>query len=215
MSNNFIAIALKGDVLVVDSRLVAERLGILHKNFLATIYRYQSEIEQEEGFGSIAFETESKISGGRINPKPGKFAWLTEPQLSFLMTLSRNTPQVVQCKRLLVKAFVLAKEQLSNANEGQNLLGRAVSEFVEDMVAPKPLLPKASALTVVMLGSEYMTIDGFFSCFDKGFSALEYTTLFHEMMVYCFERGIEIPTISTAQKIEHLFPIEVLTQHHK
>lgn len=44
-------------------------------------------------------------------------AFLTEPQATLLMTYSRNTEQVRQCKRQLVKAFEKAKLVLSSAVE--------------------------------------------------------------------------------------------------
>ena len=36
-------------VLVVDSRLIAQELGIKHKNFLATLNKYIDEIEEDWG----------------------------------------------------------------------------------------------------------------------------------------------------------------------
>lgn len=41
---------------VVDSRLIAEELGIQHKNFISTISKYKSEIT--ECFGALAFQTD-------------------------------------------------------------------------------------------------------------------------------------------------------------
>ncbi len=93
----------RDSVLVIDSRLIAESLGIAHKNLLATIEKYKQQIEST--FGIIAFETRKSKRG-----KPEKFAWLTEQQSTFLMTLSRNTEKVVQCKLELVKAFDEAKK---------------------------------------------------------------------------------------------------------
>jgi hypothetical protein len=94
-------------VLVVDSRLIAPRLGIEHINFLETIGDYESQIEQ--AFGIVRFETEKL--GGRGRPQ--RYALLTEEQATFVMTLSRNTPEVVQCKIELVQAFSKAKDLLS------------------------------------------------------------------------------------------------------
>jgi phage regulator Rha-like protein len=63
--------------LVVDSRLIAERLFIQHRNLLETLKKYQSEIEK--AFGQVAFETETVTnSAGAVNET--KFALLTEPQ---------------------------------------------------------------------------------------------------------------------------------------
>lgn len=92
--------------LVVDSRLIAERLGIEHESFLRTIDTYQTQLEQ--AFGILRFEI-GKIQG---RGRPSRYALLTEDQATFLMTLSRNTAQVVQCKIELVQAFSKAKELL-------------------------------------------------------------------------------------------------------
>lgn len=98
--------------LVVDSRLVAERLGIEHESFMKTLREYQSLIEKD--FGSIRFEIGSKTGA---NAKPGGkqpvFCLLTEDQATVLMTFSRNTVQVVKCKIDLVQSFSKAKKLLS------------------------------------------------------------------------------------------------------
>lgn len=102
------------DTLVVDSRLVARELGIGHRNFVETIRTYENDIQQS--FGILRFET-SKLSGvGR----PESYYWLTEDQATFLMTLSRNTPEAVQCKLNLVKAFSHAKELLKRRDQVQD-----------------------------------------------------------------------------------------------
>lgn len=104
-----IEVVTKGDRLVVDSRLIALDLDIQHKNLAETIRKYESVIQQR--FGTITFETaSSKMPDGRINPKPEKFYWLTESQATFLMTLSRNTDRVIECKANLVQAFMDAKQ---------------------------------------------------------------------------------------------------------
>jgi phage regulator Rha-like protein len=101
-------------VLVVDSRLIAQELDIQHKNFLATLTKYIEEIEED--WGQVAFETETVTNSvGAGNSV--KYALLTEPQATLLMTYSRNTEQVRQCKRHLVKAFEKAKLALSSAVE--------------------------------------------------------------------------------------------------
>jgi phage regulator Rha-like protein len=41
--------------LVVDSRLIAQELGIEHDNYMQTINNYQTEVEKE--FGVFLFET--------------------------------------------------------------------------------------------------------------------------------------------------------------
>jgi phage regulator Rha-like protein len=93
--------------LVVDSRLIAEQLGIEHKHFIRNIRSHKPTIEAN--FGVVSFEN-SRTESGRVET----FAWLTEPQATFLMTLSRNTPEVIRCKVGLVKAFDRQKKQLES-----------------------------------------------------------------------------------------------------
>lgn len=95
-----------GDTLVVDSRLIAEQLGIEHRSFLETLDNYETQIEQ--AFGILRFQTAEIDGRGR----PGRYALLTEDQATFVMTLSRNSPEVVECKLNLVRAFSRAKQLL-------------------------------------------------------------------------------------------------------
>ena len=94
--------------LVVDSRLIAQELGVTHKAFMETIRKYEKQAEQS--FGILRFET-AEIKG---RGQPEKFAYLTEDQATFLMTLSRNTPEVVRCKVMLVTQFSQAKKALQS-----------------------------------------------------------------------------------------------------
>ena len=129
-SSQSIEVTQKGDCLVVDSRLVAKSLGIEHETFMRTLKKYETRIEQR--FGIIRFEI------GEINGRgqPQKFAWLDEDQSMFLMTLSRNTDQVVECKANLVEAFskarkmtpALVEENQSLAMENENLRLRLALE---------------------------------------------------------------------------------------
>ena len=104
----------QGDVLVVDSRLIADELGIDHRSLFRTIKKYQTELQQ--GFGILRFEI-TKLDG---RGRPEEFCYLTEPQSTFLMTLSRNTPSVVACKLKLVEAFEKAKSVIATVIPQQN-----------------------------------------------------------------------------------------------
>lgn len=85
----------------IDSRLIAPRLGIQHRNLIETIRKYQSQLEQ---FGQLPFETAvgNRRQGGG---KAEVYCLLGEDQAVALMTLSRNTPRVVHLKMALVRAF--------------------------------------------------------------------------------------------------------------
>ena len=92
--------------LVVDSRLIADSLGIDHESLMKTINKYQTQAEQS--FGILRFEI-GEIQG---RGQPEKYCLLTEDQAFFFMTLSRNTPEVVSAKLSLVKSFSEAKKLL-------------------------------------------------------------------------------------------------------
>jgi anti-repressor protein len=114
MTNSIVSITdLNGD-LVVDSRLIALRLNIQHETFMRTIKKYESKIEQR--FGIIRFEI------GEINGRgqPEKFALLTEDQATTLMTFSKNTDEVIDCKLDLVAAFSQAKQIIKTVIPQQN-----------------------------------------------------------------------------------------------
>lgn len=115
----------------VDSRLVAERLEIEHRSFLETIMEFKTRIEQE--FGFLRLETAEIKGRGR----PGRFAFLNEDQAIFLVTLSRNTPQVVECKISIVKSFSSTRK-LNNpdASAIDRLQAQIALEFEKDKYRP-------------------------------------------------------------------------------
>jgi phage regulator Rha-like protein len=117
-------------VLVVDSRLVAKELGIQHENFMDTLKKYQTEAEQ--AFGVLRFET-GKPPSGSLGGRPEKFAFLTEEQATFYATLSRNTPEVVQLKAKIVKAFFEARRLLQSAGITQPTTTTAYIQRLQNM----------------------------------------------------------------------------------
>ena len=148
MSN--VSVCEKNGVLVVDSRLIAQGLGIEHESFMKTINRYQTQAEQ--AFGFLRFEV-GEIKG---RGQPEKFVYLTEQQSTFFMTLSRNTERVVRCKLELVKAFDEAKKIIkqvipAQAHEIEKLkleleVARAQKGAAE---AQQKLLAASQALAIV------------------------------------------------------------------
>lgn len=115
MSN--LSVLERDGVLVVDSRLIAEDLGIQHKNLMETLEKYLNQIQ--EAFGAVAFETrEFRTKQG--NRSTERIAYLTEDQATLLMTFSRNTDRVVQCKISLVKAFSEAKRVIKQIIPAQS-----------------------------------------------------------------------------------------------
>jgi anti-repressor protein len=103
MSNSSLQVTEQNGDLVVDSRLIAMRLGIEHRAFMQTLKRYQDKIEAR--FGVITFEMSKPLEGGQ-GGRPEKYTLLTEDQATTLMTFSKNTEIVVDCKLDLVAADV-------------------------------------------------------------------------------------------------------------
>lgn len=103
-------------ILVVDSRLVAERLGIEHRSFMRTIDRY---IDKIQALGVLRFEI-AKPAEGSAGGRPERYCLLSEPQSTFVMMLSRNTDMVVECKLNLTQAFERAKHLIRNVMPAQS-----------------------------------------------------------------------------------------------
>lgn len=98
--NNIIALIKKKNEARVDSKVLAEQLGIHHKNALALIDANKPEFEE---FGRVAFETRTlETKGGK---QKQRIALLNEDQSYFLLTLTRNNERTKRLKVELVKAF--------------------------------------------------------------------------------------------------------------
>jgi anti-repressor protein len=93
-------VTLKDGQAVTTSLAIAEGTGVQHKNVLELIRKNSCELET---FGGVAFETRPfETSGGTQYRETGT---LNERQATFLLTLMRNSPIVVEFKKRLVKSF--------------------------------------------------------------------------------------------------------------
>ncbi|VEP17686.1 putative Phage regulatory protein Rha [Hyella patelloides LEGE 07179] len=107
----------KKGVLVVDSRLLAQELGVQHRSFYQKlILKYREEIEED--WGVLRFEI-AKVSKGTRGGRPEKYVLLTEQQSYLILTYSKNTTEARQCKRNLVKAFDEAKKLIEKVIPAQ------------------------------------------------------------------------------------------------
>ncbi|UJX41098.1 Rha family transcriptional regulator [Desulfovibrio sp. JY] len=82
----------------VDSRLIAKRMGVDHRSTFRLVTKFQDKLEE---LGIVRFEIAQTGRKGM----PQKYAYLNEDQAVFLLTLTRNTPEVVALKLDLTKAF--------------------------------------------------------------------------------------------------------------
>lgn len=90
---------------LTTSEIVAQGVGIQHKNLLALIRKYQPDFEE---FGTPAFETR----GSEGTADYQVFAILNEQQATLLVTYCKNTETVRKFKVALVKAFYEMRQQL-------------------------------------------------------------------------------------------------------
>lgn len=114
----------------VDSRVLAEQLGVKPKNTLELIERYLSEFER---FGVVPFQTE-KPRAGTAGGRPERFVLLNDNQAFFLLTLSRNTDRVVELKSSLIVAFRetrygYACQYLESRTQEASQNGRSLARF--------------------------------------------------------------------------------------
>jgi phage regulator Rha-like protein len=133
-----IEIVTQNEVLVIDSRLIAEGLGIQHKNLLETITKHLQRLERKS---PVAFKTDvvKRPQGGTYEVS---YCFLTEYQATLLMTFSRNTDKVLDCKERLVTAFDDARSGISKPKTALQLAKEQVVllESIERLEAEKHLL---------------------------------------------------------------------------
>ena len=92
------------------SEIIAEGTGMNHRRVRDAIRKYQAELEAFGVLGAYATET---LGGGR--PSTGYI--LNEPQATFLLTLLKNTPVVVEFKKELVRQFYAMRDELTRRRE--------------------------------------------------------------------------------------------------
>ncbi len=87
-----------------DSVQIAENLGTTHKATIQLVRRYLGVFQK---LGRVPFEMRSFATAGGEQTR--EVALLNEDQCYFLLSLSRNTPRVVDLKLRLVQAFSEAR----------------------------------------------------------------------------------------------------------
>lgn len=148
------------DAQCVDSRLIAQDLGLKHPSFFRTIVKYKNDLE--ERFSLLRFEIEAVKSNRGV--KHQKYALLTEGQAIAAATLCRNTEKVVAVKFKLTQSFLSAKALLAQSPApipSQLDLAKQVVQLLELEAANKSkvayydqVLDSASAFTITSIAQE-------------------------------------------------------------
>lgn len=115
-----------GGELLASSEVIAKGMKAKHKSVIQLI-RHNAGVLGE--FGTLAFEM--RKSGGR----PTEIALLNEQQAALLISMMRNTPEVLTFKASLIREFFRMRDALQqrSANLWQQLQA-AIAQEVESKV---------------------------------------------------------------------------------
>lgn len=94
----------------VDSRVISQKLNVQHKATVQLIARHQNRLEK---FGLVPFEMEAVKKKRGV--KHEKYYLLNESQSIFLLTLSRNTEDVMSLKEDLTRKFMAYRDVYNSA----------------------------------------------------------------------------------------------------
>lgn len=112
----------------VDSRLIAEQLGVEHESFRKLVYQYQPDFEE---FGILRFEI-GEIKG---RGQPQKYVLLNEDQSYLGLTYTQNTPQARDLKKRLVHSFAEHRRMLAAPTASSNpVLAAQLAELLQGKV---------------------------------------------------------------------------------
>ncbi|MGR6035183.1 MAG: Rha family transcriptional regulator [Candidatus Nitrosoglobus sp.] len=90
-------VAIKNNVPVTTTLIIAEKSGIAHNSVIKLVRAYRADLEE---FGLVRFEA-------RFNTRssPTEYAIVNEHQATLLLTLMGNNDIVIAFKKQLIKAF--------------------------------------------------------------------------------------------------------------
>lgn len=102
---------------------IALGLGLQHKNVMQMVRTYLPDFQE---FGLVAFKTRARLEG-RHGGGDVRYVALNEQQATFLMTLLRNSPRVIEFKKALVKAFFETREFIRSQDQSYNNIHNKLS----------------------------------------------------------------------------------------
>lgn len=148
-----IEIVSQNDCLVVDSRLIADELGIEHRALMQTIKKYLDRLERKEPV-TFKMDVVKRPQGGTYEVS---YCYLNEYQATLLMTFSRNTEQVLDCKEKLVDGFEKAKQIIKEVIPAQSGRIRELELELELTKAKTYYMDRRDAIRLIH-GSEVLAL---------------------------------------------------------
>ena len=102
---------------------IALSLGLQHKNIMQMVRTYLPDFQE---FGLVAFKTRARLEG-QHGGGDVRYVALNEQQATFLMTLLRNSPRVIEFKKALVKAFFETRKFIRSQDQSYNNIHNKLS----------------------------------------------------------------------------------------
>ncbi|MCH4243759.1 Rha family transcriptional regulator [Acinetobacter gerneri] len=102
---------------------IALGLGIQHSTVIKLVRSYMPDFQE---FGLVRFKIQPR-SQGVHGGSDTKFVTLNEQQATFLMTLMRNSPKVIEFKKALVRAFFETREFIRAQDQSYNKVHNKLS----------------------------------------------------------------------------------------
>ncbi len=122
---------------ISDSLIFANETSTTHRNVIQLIEKYFTDLEE---FGTCAVEMRTSIDTlGRKN-KDERVYLLNEMQVTLLLTMSRNTPKVMEFKKRIVRAFFLMRNELQARVETRRIskdIRKDLTIAIKDNVKPE------------------------------------------------------------------------------
>lgn len=148
-------VLLKGNEVFIDSRIVASGTDNSHKAIKNMISKYEKELSL---FGRVVFRKEPlETIGGEQDIT---YYELNEQQATFLMTLLRNSKEVVRFKIRLTQEFYRMREFIREKQTAEwrqaRITGKQVRREETDVILTK-LIPLAESQGSQNAGKLYMT----------------------------------------------------------
>jgi len=123
-----------GAIPFTTSEVIAEYAGARHDTIQHLLRDHKADFEE---FGIIGFEIRKLNGRGR----PEILYRLNEEQATLLLTYLRNTPQVREFKKRLVKAFYTMRRELSKievTRAAMKPVRREMTDAISDYFPPSP-----------------------------------------------------------------------------
>lgn len=102
------------------SKIIADGIGIQHKNVIALIESHHSDLSRVSAFETRKVKIESKLG------RPSLSYHLDESQAALLITMMKNTKKAMDFKVSLINEFYRMRESLKSSS---NTLNEAYKDF--------------------------------------------------------------------------------------